>query len=91
MVETLPCAQVEAPAVPVAFDHRVAQSAVGKGRSLVRAEIFDGVKPTPYVIERQFRPFKQLDRRAASFRHILHATDRDCLSASRRLFEIAEF
>lgn len=91
MVETRARAEVKAPAVPVAFDHRVAQSAIGKGRALVRAEIFDGVKPTPYVIERQFRSLQQLDRRAAPFRHILHATNRDDFSASRRFFEIVEF
>src|SRR5205085_9580920 len=56
--QALACANVEAPAVPVAFDCVVAEMAVSERRSLVRTKIFDGVKFSVHIVERKLRPIQ---------------------------------
>src|SRR5215216_6704272 len=91
MVQTCSRTHIEAPSVPVAFDHVTAQITVGKRRALVRAEIFDGMKLAAGMKEGQLSSVQQLDRRAAPLGHILYAPDRDGLAPSLRLFEITRF
>src|SRR3954470_21796569 len=49
--QALACAQVEAPAMPVAFDGVRREVAVSEWRSLVRTEVFDGVELSADVVE----------------------------------------
>lgn len=51
MREAVAAADVEAPAVKVAFDNTSIQSRVGKRIAFVRTEIFDGMKMAVYVIK----------------------------------------
>lgn len=83
-------AYVEAPAVQAAFDHVATETTIGQRRSLVRAEIFDGVKFAVDVVKGQFRSVQQFDGRAASHRHVLRATNRDKLALALRLSEISK-
>ena len=91
MVDARARGQVKAPAVPVALDDVAAQLAVSKGRALVRAEILYCIKLSADIVEGQFRSIQQLDGRAAPLRHILYATDRDSVTLSLGLSNIAGF
>ena len=84
------CANIEAPAVPVAFDCVVAEMAVRKRRTFVRAEVFDGVEFIVDVEERKLRLVRKSDGCAASRRHIFHAPDDDKLSFALRLLQVGE-
>lgn len=88
--QTLAGANVEAPAVPVAFDGVAAEVAIGERRSLVRAKVLNGVKLSVYVVERQLRAVQKLDGCAATGRHLFGATDGDDLPFTLRLSEIPE-
>src|SRR5438477_4877825 len=81
-------ANIEAPAVPVAFDCVVAEMAVRKRRTFVRAEVFDGVEFIVDVEERKLRLVRKSDGCAASRRHIFHAPDDDKLSFALRLLQV---
>lgn len=84
-------ADVETPAVPVALDRVAAQVAVCERRAFVRAEIFDGVELSLYIVECQFRAISQLDGCAAPRRDIFDAPDRHGAPVAFGFFEVAEF
>ncbi len=83
-IEARAGADVEAPAVPVAFDGWAAQLAVGEGRAAVGAEVFRGVEFAAYVVERELFAAMEFDGRAAARRHVFDATDNHCLTGAVR-------
>jgi len=80
--------EIETPPVPIAFDGRAAEIAVGEGRAPVWAEIFDGVEAAFDVVEGEFRAAREFDGRAAPRRHVFHAADGDDRARARRAFEV---
>lgn len=76
--------------MPVAFDRLVAEISVGEGRAPVRAKIFDGVKLAVDIEEREFRPVRKFDCRAATRWHVFNATDGEDVTLSLRFLEIIE-
>ena len=67
-----------------------AELAVSQGRSLVRAEILDGMKLSADVVKGQFRSVQKLYGRAASRRYVFDTPDRYGATLARRFFEVAK-
>jgi hypothetical protein len=69
-----------------------AKATIGERRSLVRAKILYGVKPSLHVVERKLSPIKELYGRAAPQWYVFHPTDGDELAFHLAPFKgIAEF
>lgn len=86
--ETLAGGEIEAPAVPVAFDGCAAEVAVGEGRAAVWAEVFDGVEAAFDVVEGEFGAAVEFDGCAAPHRHVFDAPDGDERAGARRAFGV---
>ena len=81
--EALAGGEVEAPAVPVAFDCGGAEIAVGEWCAAVRAEVFDGVEAAFRIVEREFSAAVEFDGRAAPGGYVFDATDGDERAGAR--------
>jgi hypothetical protein len=78
-------ADVEAPAVEVAFDNAAVKARIGKRIALVRAEIFDRVEASADVVECEFGAAFELDGCSTARRNRFGLADGDHLARTNRL------
>jgi len=78
-------ADIEAPAVEVAFDNAAVKARIGERIALVRAEIFDRVEAAADIVEREFGAVLELNCRSAARRNRFGFADSDHFAGTYRL------